>query len=43
MSHLAAGDDYATILKNFPKLTKEDIFACLDYASFLTTEKAVKA
>jgi len=42
MSHLAAGEDYATILKNFPSLTKEDILACLDYASFLTTEKAIK-
>jgi uncharacterized protein (DUF433 family) len=39
-SHLAAGEDYETILKNFPRLTKEDILACLEYATFLTTEKA---
>ena len=41
LSHLAAGEDYETVLKNFPKLTKEDIFACLEYASFLTTEKMI--
>jgi uncharacterized protein (DUF433 family) len=40
LSHLAAGDDYETILKNFPRLTKEDIQACLEYASYLATEKA---
>ncbi len=43
LSHLAAGEDYATILKHFPKLTKEDILACLEYASFLATEKTVVA
>jgi len=41
LSHLAAGEDYEIVLKNFPKLTKEDIFACLEYASFLTTEKMI--
>ena len=41
LSHLAAGEDYETILKNFPRLTREDIIACLEYATFLTTEKAV--
>lgn len=41
LSHLAAGEDYETVLKNFPRITKEDILACLEYASFLTTEKAV--
>ncbi len=41
LSHLAAGEDYETILKNFPRLTKEDIIACLEYATFLSTEKAV--
>lgn len=41
LSHLAAGDDTETILKNFPNLTKEDIRACLEYASYLSTEKAV--
>jgi uncharacterized protein (DUF433 family) len=39
LSHLASGEDYATILKNFPRLTKKDIQACLEYASFLATEK----
>lgn len=29
LGHLAAGEDYETILKNFPCLTKEDILACL--------------
>ena len=39
LSHLAAGENYETILKNFPRLTIEDIKACLEYASFLATEK----
>ena len=39
LSHLAAGDDYETILKNFPKITTEDIKASLEYAAFLATEK----
>ncbi len=42
LSHLAAGDDYDTVLKNFPKLSKEDIRACLEYASFLATEKVAQ-
>lgn len=42
LSHLAAGEDYSTILKNFPKLTQADILAALDYASFLATEKVSK-
>ena len=29
LSHLAAGEDYKTILKQFPRLTREDILACL--------------
>ena len=41
LSHLAAGEDYETILKNFPRLTREYIIACLEYATFLSTEKAV--
>jgi len=41
LSHLAAGDDYDTILKNFPNITQEDIKACLEYASFLATEKQI--
>ncbi len=41
LSHLAAGEEYETILKNFPRLTREDIIACLEYVTFLTTEKAI--
>ena len=41
LSHLAAGDDYETILKNFPRLSREDILACLDYAAYLAIEKAI--
>jgi len=33
LSHLASGEDYETVLKHFPRLTKEDIYACLEYAS----------
>jgi uncharacterized protein (DUF433 family) len=40
LSHLAAGDDYETIMKNFPRLKREDILACLEYAAYLSTEKA---
>jgi uncharacterized protein (DUF433 family) len=43
LSHLATGEDYEIILKHFPRLTKEDILACLEYASFLATEKTVVA
>lgn len=39
LSHLAAGDNIDTILKNFPRITTEDVKACLEYASFLATEK----
>ena len=41
LSHLAAGDDYEIILKQFPQISKEDISACLEFASYLATEKAV--
>ena len=43
LSHMAAGENYETILKNFPRLTIEDIKACLEYASFLSTEKLAVA
>lgn len=43
LSHLAAGDTHETILRNFPRLTVEDIKACLEYASFLATEKLAVA
>ena len=39
LSHLAAGDEFEIILENFPKITVDDIKACLEYASFLATEK----
>lgn len=41
LSHLAAGDTYEEIVKQFPRLTREDILAVLEYAAFLSTEKAV--
>ncbi|MCD5408182.1 DUF433 domain-containing protein [Candidatus Bipolaricaulota bacterium] len=41
LSHLATGEDIDTVLRNFPRLTREDILACLEYASYLAMEKAV--
>jgi uncharacterized protein (DUF433 family) len=41
LSHLAAGDDVDAILKNFPRITQNDIKACLEYASYLATEKEI--
>ena len=41
LSHLAVGEDYDTILKNFLHLKYDDILACLEYAAYLATEKAV--
>lgn len=41
LSHFAAGDDYDIILKQFPRISKEDILACLEFASYLATEKAM--
>ena len=41
LSHLASGEDIETILRNFPNLSREDILACLEYASYLATEKVV--
>jgi len=43
LSHLAAGEDYETVLKHFPRLTREDVLACLEYAAFLATEKVAPA
>lgn len=43
LGHLAAGENYDVILANFPRLTIEDIRACLEYASFLATEKLAVA
>lgn len=33
LSYLAAGDPIEEILENFPMLTREDILACLAYAT----------
>jgi len=41
LSHLAAGETAESILENFPTLTRDDISACLDYASYLSTEKMI--
>jgi uncharacterized protein (DUF433 family) len=35
LSHLSAGDSFDDILDAFPRLAKEDILACLDYAARL--------
>ena len=43
LSHLAAGESYQEILKNFPRLKHEDILAVLDYAAFLSLENAIPA
>jgi uncharacterized protein (DUF433 family) len=39
LSHLAAGESYEEIIENFPRITREDILACLEYASYLATER----
>ena len=36
---LANGDTLDELLEEFPSITKEDIFACLDYAASLTEEQ----
>jgi uncharacterized protein (DUF433 family) len=41
LSHLAAGDDETTILQSFPRLSREDIRASLEYAAWLCAEKAL--
>lgn len=43
LSHLAAGDSQDTVLQQFPKLAADDIRACLEFAAYLSTEKAVPA
>jgi len=35
LAHLSAGDSFDDILEAFPRLQKEDITACLDYATRL--------
>jgi uncharacterized protein (DUF433 family) len=39
---LAAGDDPATILQGFPWLEREDIQACLVYASMLARHERIE-
>jgi len=41
LSHIASGEDYSIILKQFPRIQIEDIMACLEYAAYLATEKSV--
>jgi len=41
LSHIAGGDEHSLILKQFPRIQQEDIVACLEYASYLATEKSV--
>lgn len=38
LEQLAAGESEQQILANYPGLTKEDILACLSYASYLAHE-----
>lgn len=33
---LAAGDDIDEVLKGYPRLTRDDVLACLEYASKVT-------
>ena len=36
---LANGDTIEALLEEYPSITREDILACLDYASMLTEEQ----
>jgi uncharacterized protein (DUF433 family) len=38
LSLLAAGQPEDTVLLNYPGITREDILACLSYASYLAHE-----
>jgi uncharacterized protein (DUF433 family) len=38
---LANGDTMDDLLKEYPSLKREDIFACIDYAANLTEEQIV--
>ncbi len=40
LSHLAAGETHADVLRQFPKLTEKDIRASLEYAAFLASTRA---
>jgi uncharacterized protein (DUF433 family) len=39
LTHLASGDDDESILENFPRLKKEDIEACRQYAEILAERR----
>ncbi len=41
MEHLAAGDSTEEILEEFPFLEKEDILACLQYATQLMNKNSI--
>ena len=41
MEHLASGDSYEEILDAFPFLEKEDILACLQYATQLMDRNSI--
>ena len=41
LSHLASGETQEEVLKQFPRLTKDDILAALEYAAYLATEKMI--
>ena len=41
MEHLAAGDSHEEILANFPYLVKEDILACLQYATQILDRNSI--
>jgi uncharacterized protein (DUF433 family) len=43
LGYLAAGNTFENIIEEYPDLTKEQIFACLDYARELSEFEAVKA
>jgi uncharacterized protein (DUF433 family) len=43
LSYLASGMSFEEILADFPKLTREDILACLAYAADVEKEKLVLA
>jgi uncharacterized protein (DUF433 family) len=36
LGFLAAGDSLEEVLKGYPRLTREDVLACLEYASKIT-------
>ena len=35
LSHIASGEDYSIILKQFPRIQIEDIMACLEYGGHI--------